>query len=269
MHRGYTKRWRKRWDKGYHLDPLLWILMDYFIDHANYRDTEIYFPNFGIIPLKRGEHVFSIRKLSAFMQVDRQRIRTKLKMLENIEFLTRQVTRRFTKIYVINYDIYQDSEKATNPQTNPPLTHRKPTANPQLTLDKKEEYIKRKKKHVNKSKFEAVGLPDSKNIELLKDMSEPRILADIHLVCHHLTTEKIFTDAVTFTNAKLKAQKNPRAILHALSRCYLKKKFKKTPWSYCEQIMQVENQNYNEREMIAKAEYQKRELQKLFDGGET
>ena len=35
MHRGYTKRWRKRWDKGYHKDPVLWIMMDYFIDFAH------------------------------------------------------------------------------------------------------------------------------------------------------------------------------------------------------------------------------------------
>jgi hypothetical protein len=32
--------------------------MDFFIDHANYKDTEIYFPNVGTIPVKRGQRVF-------------------------------------------------------------------------------------------------------------------------------------------------------------------------------------------------------------------
>lgn len=58
MHRGYTKRWRKRWDKNYHHDPLLWMLMDFFIDFANYKDSEVFFPNVGVIPLKRGQHIF-------------------------------------------------------------------------------------------------------------------------------------------------------------------------------------------------------------------
>ena len=38
MNRGYTKRWRKKRDKGYHQDPLLWVMMDYFIDYANYKE---------------------------------------------------------------------------------------------------------------------------------------------------------------------------------------------------------------------------------------
>ena len=31
---GWTKHHRQRWDKGYHLDLLLWVIMDYFIDFA-------------------------------------------------------------------------------------------------------------------------------------------------------------------------------------------------------------------------------------------
>ena len=93
LYRGYTKRWRKRWDKDYCKDHLLFTMMEYFIDHANYQETKIFFPNIGLIPLKRGEHVFSTVKLSEKLGVDRQRIRTKLKILKNIEFLTIKSTK--------------------------------------------------------------------------------------------------------------------------------------------------------------------------------
>ena len=103
MHRGYTKRWRKRWDKDYCKDHLLFTMMEYFIDHANYKDTEVFFPNIGTIPLKRGEHIFSTVKLAVKLGVNRQRIRTKLKILENVEFLTTETTNKYTKIFVLNY----------------------------------------------------------------------------------------------------------------------------------------------------------------------
>ena len=149
MHRGYTKRWRKRWDKDYCKDHLLFTMMEYFIDHANYKDTEIFFPNVGTIPLKRGEHIFSTVKLSAKLGVDRQRIRSKLKILKNIEFLTIQPTNRYTKIFVINYDIYNSNENEPNQLTNQHLTSTQPATNQQLTTDKKVN----KEKKVNKVKI--------------------------------------------------------------------------------------------------------------------
>ena len=49
---GWTKHHRQRWDKGYHLDQLLWVIMDYFIDFANWEDGEVFFPNIGVIFLE-------------------------------------------------------------------------------------------------------------------------------------------------------------------------------------------------------------------------
>ena len=107
MYRGYTKRWRKRWDKNYHYDSLLWLLMDYFIDFANYKDSEVYFPNAGLIPLKRGQHIFGTPQIADFLRANRGRIRRKLIILKNIGFLTIRTTNRYSIATIINYDTYQ------------------------------------------------------------------------------------------------------------------------------------------------------------------
>jgi uncharacterized phage protein (TIGR02220 family) len=123
--------------------------MDYFIDHANYKDTEIYFPNVGVIALKRGQHIFGTRKIAEKLRVDRQRIRTKLTKLKNIGFLTLQPTHQYTIATVINYDTYQPSELEANPLTNQELTQAKPSPNPQLTRHNKD----KKEKKVNNIPF--------------------------------------------------------------------------------------------------------------------
>ena len=109
MERGYTKRWRKRWDKGYHTDVHLWVMMDYFIDFANYKEKMIFFPNCGMIKLKRGEHIFGYRKVSEFLNMDMSMCVRKIKLLEKIGFMTIQSTNRYSIASVINYDLYQNN----------------------------------------------------------------------------------------------------------------------------------------------------------------
>jgi len=153
MHRGYTKRWRKRWDKGYHHDPILWLLMDYFIDHANHKDKEIYFPGIGKIPLKRGQHIYGTNKLAEFLGVSRQRIRTKLKILENIGFLTIKTTNKYSIASVINYDIYQPLPEEIKQQTNQQLSSSQPAPNQQLTTPNKDKKDNKEKENIYTSDF--------------------------------------------------------------------------------------------------------------------
>lgn len=122
MRRGYTKRWRKRWEKGYHKDPLLWLIMDYFIDHANHKDSIIFLPNVGKVEIKRGQHLFSDRQLANLLSVNRQKIRTRIKILKTTHFLTTKSTHKYTIATILNYDIYQpkkDEEKPTEKPTKP------------------------------------------------------------------------------------------------------------------------------------------------------
>lgn len=80
----------------------------------------------------------------------------------------------------------------------------------------------------------------------------PKIESEIFELCEKLHKEKIYTKAHVFANTMLKQKTNPRAILHALTRCYIKAQAQpfedhhKAPWGYCLQVLKVENGNYNE-----------------------
>ena len=81
--------------------------------------------------------------------------------------------------------------------------------------------------------------------EEITESSVPKLKTDIGKLCEELYQQKIFPKVHAFANQMLKKTKNPRAIIHALSRCMIHKP--KKPWAYCLQIMKVENGNYNER----------------------
>jgi hypothetical protein len=141
MHRGYTKRWRKRWDKGYHLDHLLWIMMDYFIDFANWKENEFPFLWKGklvdMVKVSRGQCFFTISGLADFLKgpknkVSRDMIRSRLQILEKIGFLSRSPSRQYQIITVLNYDKYNPMEKE-EPHKESHETHMNATSNPHQT----------------------------------------------------------------------------------------------------------------------------------------
>ena len=60
-----------------------------------------------------------------------------------------------------------------------------------------------------------------------------------------------FPKAMEWIAEQQKSHKNPAAILHCLNRCKHRKRGQHdNPWGYCNQIMKVENGNYNERDCI-------------------
>jgi uncharacterized phage protein (TIGR02220 family) len=124
---GYTLRWRKRWDKGYHPDLLMWVLMDYFIDFANWESTEVYVKGHGLVKLERGQHLFGTKNLASFFGVTRQKLRSAIKRLEKVDFLTTRTTNRFSIATVINYVTYQDKPGGDNQQNGQKNANRTPT----------------------------------------------------------------------------------------------------------------------------------------------
>jgi len=153
MNRGYTKRWRKKWDRGYHQDPLLWVMMDYFIDFANYKETTVYCAGVGLVPLKRGQHIYSLRRLAELLNVDMGQIRRRLKILETIQFISIRTTNHFSIASVINYDLYQNQELMFDTPTDTPndkqTAQARQTNDKQTTLpnkDKKDKKVKNDKK---------------------------------------------------------------------------------------------------------------------------
>jgi hypothetical protein len=88
----------------------------------------------------------------------------------------------------------------------------------------------------------------------IKTAAVPMVEKEIFDLCEQLHQKGIFVKAHSFANFMLKRQKNPRAILHALTRCYLKVQSapfednSKNPWAYCARVMSVENGNFNEHD---------------------
>lgn len=250
MHRGYTKRWRKRWDKGYHKDHLLWVVMDYFIDFAMYKDKEVYKKGIGKIFLKRGQWHYSTRDLAEHLSTSRQKIRTCIKALETIDFLTIQTTHRYSIATVINYDTYQPAEEEANPPNNPDLTQPQPSLNPLLYNTKKVKKVKKVKDIKKSTRKDAFSVPGQEEIN---EASIIKLKADIKMMAEKIYQEGIFKKIHAFANKAAKFSKNERAILHTLNRCYIRgrrKPFKddKEAWAYCQKVIGIENGNYNERD---------------------
>lgn len=86
--------------------------------------------------------------------------------------------------------------------------------------------------------------------ETINEAAILKLNTELDKICEELYQSGIFKKAHAFRNKMLKEKKSERAILHTLSRCYLKKKFETTAWAYCTKIIQVEDGNFNERENL-------------------
>ncbi len=135
--KGYTLRWRKRWDKGYHEDLLMWVLMDYFIDFANWEKSEVYIKGYGLVKLQRGEHLFGTKKLSDFFGTSRRKVRLALERLEKLDFMSIRTSNRFSIATIINYDTYQNMTGCGGQQNGQQTANRRPS-NGQQTATPKE-----------------------------------------------------------------------------------------------------------------------------------
>ena len=166
MHRGYTKHWRKKWDKGYHHDSLLWLMMDYFIDFAAYKNKEIFKKSVGKIPLRRGQWFFTYRGLAKFLRVNPRQIRSRISMLANTGFLTLQPTHQYTIVNINNYDIYQPEELLTDTPNDTEATQGRHTSDTPLIITKK----------VNKDNKEKENIyPDWLDLDLWKKFRKHRV----------------------------------------------------------------------------------------------
>lgn len=145
MHRGYTKRWRKRWDSGYHKDRLLWIMMDYLIDHASHEDKKVYFERYGNIELRRGQILFGRNDLATKLFASPQQIRTRIIILKTIDFLTIETTNKFSIATICNYDLYNPREQKEKPaehqQINQQSTSNQPQSNELKELKEKYKWL--------------------------------------------------------------------------------------------------------------------------------
>lgn len=111
---GFTRRVRKRWKRWGNdptMTPELWLLIDWLIDHAVFKDQYVNWRGEKVF-LKRGQVIFGQRKLAAFLRISHQKLRTLLGNTVITQFLTQQTTHRFTIATILKYDIYNPLENA-------------------------------------------------------------------------------------------------------------------------------------------------------------
>ena len=73
--------------------------------------------------------------------ISRQNVRTALKRLEKMEFLTIRTTRHHTLVTIFNWERYQANPEAVNQPANPEPTNMSPTPNHRLTTNKNEKNL--------------------------------------------------------------------------------------------------------------------------------
>lgn len=98
--------------------------------------------------LMPGQMITSVEKIMAKcgVGVTRQNVRSALKRLEKLNFLTNKSTNKNRLITIVNWGLFQGAEVATNQVTNQQVTGNQPTANRLLTTNKN---VKNKEKDKN------------------------------------------------------------------------------------------------------------------------
>lgn len=86
--------------------------------------------------IDRGQFITSYEHLAEAAKLSIQNVRTSLRNLEKVGFLTRKVTRRWTLLTLCKYDHYQDMSKYYNTTSNSEVTDDQQAINIQLTTTK-------------------------------------------------------------------------------------------------------------------------------------
>jgi hypothetical protein len=110
------------------------------------------------ITIERGQFVSGRRALSAEIGISEQTTRTCIRRLKSTNELTSQNTNKYTIFTLKNYELYQSVESA-NQQTNHQSTSSQPSANQQLTTNKKVKKLKKDKKEKKEKKTNTVFVP--------------------------------------------------------------------------------------------------------------
>lgn len=90
---------------------------------------------------------------------------------------------------------------------------------------------------------------DYLKLDEFKNGDQKKIYRDISRVADLLIEKSIFKNVHSFVNKYDINGNNPKAILHALVRCYVKK-IRDNPFGYCRKVFEKENPNYNELDYI-------------------
>jgi len=135
MHRGYIIIWRKIMESSFYTNPNACRLAIHCLLRANHKDQKIIFNREEVL-VKRGTFITGLDSLQNETGLTFQNLRTSIKVLENVGFITRKVTNRFSVISVCKYGDYQNKDLYANKPPNNQVTIKQQSANNQLTTDK-------------------------------------------------------------------------------------------------------------------------------------
>jgi hypothetical protein len=159
MHRGYVKLWRVSVDKPIFQNAGLWQFATWCLMKATHKKiTQLV--GFQEVELEPGQFVFGRDAAASQLSSTPQKIRTCVKSLVNIGFLTIKSTNKYSIITIVNWDTYQPDEIIS---TSKP-TSSQPTNNQQITTNKNNKNNKNIKEKKTKRKetydFRSFDLPD-------------------------------------------------------------------------------------------------------------
>jgi len=132
MHRGYVKLWRMSLESGLLQNAEAWQLMTWCLLRATHKSRKQVVGKQFVI-LEPGQFVFGRKKATQELRTSEQKIRTSLKLLESVDFLTIKSTNKYSVITVVNWGIYQQDQPANNQPPNQQSTNNQPTINHKQT----------------------------------------------------------------------------------------------------------------------------------------
>jgi len=186
MYRGYIKLWRCSLDDELlQLSPNAILIAIILLLKAQHIERKILW-NGESINLRPGQLIITEDILMSLSKhISRQNVRTSLKNLEKVQFLTKKLTKNNkagSLITIVHWEKYQDE---TNQETNQELTKSQPRANQELTTNKNVKNVKNVKKDKEyKPKQEArtkhgeyghVLLTEKQYCKLVEDWGQERL----------------------------------------------------------------------------------------------
>jgi DNA replication protein DnaD len=129
--KGWTKLYRGQFvhwiSKKPFCDGYAW---SYLYSQANHKPGVVNLRN-EYIKVERGQFITSKKKLMEFFGWTRSHLNNFIKSLKMEEMITYRMTHRYIVITIINYTLFQGSDKNTDPQPDPQTdiqtTYRRPT----------------------------------------------------------------------------------------------------------------------------------------------
>jgi hypothetical protein len=118
---------------------------------ANHKDGKWFDANRSLeVEVKRGQLITSRSKIAnkwfgKDKSITEQKVRTTLKKLEKLGFLTIESTKTYTLINVVNYRVWQVEEEDTNQVDNQEATKKQPSINQEATTNKNVKNVKNDK----------------------------------------------------------------------------------------------------------------------------